>query len=521
MTALRSTAATGGEPKWRLWLEGAGAGILVAFPLMWLHLSPSRETLYHELLPMTTVYRGVLIDFVVVWLFSVLVFWLLDRRDPENRSLGWLVVGALLAMRTLRGLSVAELIKPVWAQGGRVFLVIVAAGLILWALRRGWYRGLMRGLRMVVLLLGFSVFWILPELAAMAVYPEPHETRSFSKPITQAPQQRIVWILFDELSYDQLFDHRQPGIDYPNFDRLASESVVFSDVEPAGEFTERVIPSLLMGETITAERSSLDGQLFIRTRRHPAWRQFPDQQTVFADAQRAGWSTGAVGWYNPYCRTDAAELNSCTWALTIPLPGHYSPDRSTLQNAVAPVAKSVLRLFGRRIEDPTASQIHAADYEHLLGPARAAIAGDRVGFLFVHLPLPHPGGFYNRKTQQIGVPGSYLDNLVLTDRTLGELLQTIDDSALGSRTTVVVSSDHSWRTWLWEGTSNWAQEDTRVSRGGHFDPRPVVMVHFPTETSGGKVGEAFPLIRMHRMLDGMIAGTIENAGALQAWAAKP
>ncbi len=504
----------------RCWLEGAGAGILVALPLLWLELTPGRQTHYHELLPMNAVYQGLLIDLAVCIGCSVLLLWLLERSDRRDRSLGWALLIALLAVRVVRGLVIATLVSPRAANTRVIFLVVASVGLVLWIARRSWYSWMVRGARLLLLLLGFSIFWIGPELGVMAFRAEPHEQPGFKRPVAQKASRRIVWILFDEASYDQLFDHPQPGATYPNFNRLASESILFTDVQPAGYFTERVVPSLLEGETVTQEKSDLEGQLFVRTRENPHWRLYPDQRTLFAEAQREGWSTGAVGWYNPYCRTEAAELDDCFWTLTTPLPGRYSQDRSAWSNAVAPLGKSIRRLFGQSVRDPTAWQMHAGDYEALMARVAPEIAGDRIGFLFFHLPLPHPGGFYSRKTREIGVDGSYLDNLALADATLGELLREIDGSALGSRTTVIVSSDHSWRVALWQPTTDWRPEDTRVS-GGRFDPRPLLLVHFPGEEGAVRINQPFPLIHMHGLIQGMLAAKISDPAELGAWAAQP
>ncbi len=489
-------------------------------PLLWLNLTPSRETHYHELLPMNPVYQGLLIDFVVVVSACVLIIWLLDRWDSRCRTLLWLLAMAMLATRVERGLDIATDRYPLITTPSRIFLGVTVLGLLLWLLRRSWYTGAMRGLRVVVLLMGFCVFWILPELALMAFHPEPHDTAGFSHPVAAPAQRRIVWILFDEASYDLLFDHPQPGTDYPNFDRIAANSVLFSDVRPGGDFTELVIPSLLSGHDITDVKSDLDGQLLVRTQDDGHWRPYPDRRSLFADAQQLGWSTGAIGWYNPYCRLFASELNDCYWTFTTRLYGHYSPTRSALVNAVAPLGKSVLHSLGQPILYTTDWQVHADDYQRLMQRSVPEIASSRVGFLFIHLPLPHPGGFYNRRTGQIGVPGSYLDNLALTDRTLGELMRDIDSSPLGPETTVIISSDHAWRIWLWRPLPGWAPEDARAARSG-FDPRPLLMVHFPEETAGVSIPSPFPLLRMHAMLEAMFAGKIQDAAQLKAWVAQP
>jgi Sulfatase len=503
-----------------LWLEGAGAAILLVLPLIWLHIAPLHTDLYHRLLPMNTVYRGALLDLLAAILLSTVVFWILHRRDPDAKSLGWLLVIAVLLMRTAACLGNAELLSR-RISPNRVFFASLLAGLLLWFLRRSWYAAAMRIARTLILLVGFAIIWILPQLAWMAFHAEPRDPQAFAKPVAQPPSQRIVWILFDEASYDQIFDHRYPSLSLPSFDRLAAQSVAFSDVQPSGYYTELVVPSLLQGQIVTAERSDLEGHFSVRYANRRGWHPYPVDQTLFADAQRNGWSTAAAGWYIPYCRVFAAVLDDCYWKFTDPIAGNYEQSQSTLWNALAPVRKPLLRLAGIRTPAPTTAQVHEEDFDGILQHARAMIADDGAGFVFIHLPVPHPAGFYNRRTGAIGVPGSYIDNLALADRTLGELLQQIAQTPPGNKTTVIVSSDHSWRVAMWRSEFDWTAEDEAASRNGHFDPRPVILVHFPGQQTGAKMSQPFPLIRMHAMIDQMLAGKMTNAAALQTWATQP
>ena len=223
-----------------------------------------------------------------------------------------------------------------------------AAGLLLWLTRRNWYSAAVHAGRFVLLLVGFAIFWMMPELVYMAVKAEPHDVASYSRTVSQdaRPERRIVWLLFDELSYDQVFEHRQPGIPLPNFDHLASESVSFSDVQPAGYYTELIMPSLLWGKRIRRERSDLGGQVQVKT--ELGWQPYPDDRTLFADANREVWRAGAAGWYIPYCRTYARELTWCEEALGSPIPGDYSPEKSVWQNVAAPLNKALAGLSGHR-----------------------------------------------------------------------------------------------------------------------------------------------------------------------------
>ena len=65
--------------------------------------------------------------------------------------------------------------------------------------------------------------------------------------IASAEHNRILWIVLDELSYRQIYEHRYPGLKLPAFDRLAAVSTVFTRTVPAGYFTDIVLPSLMTG----------------------------------------------------------------------------------------------------------------------------------------------------------------------------------------------------------------------------------------------------------------------------------
>lgn len=501
-------------------LEGCGASVLLMLRYAWPHLSPLHVDLYHRILPMNTVYGAVAIDLVIACLFCTGIFWLLERFDPDGNTLWWVLVAAILLAKAL---SFTEFVV-VWVANLDVSLAglrflpaaCLAAVCVLWLWKRLWYSKVVRGARWTLALLGVCIVWMLPQLVYMAVRPEPHDVQKFVRTVSpaRAPQRRVVWILFDELSQDQTFDHRQPGMSLPQLDQFRSQSVMFSDVQPAGYYTENVVPSLLWGKVITGIRSDLSGNFIVKTSNR--WQRFPTKQSLFADAQRDGWSTGVAGWANPYCRTYGASLDWCAWVKSSGIDGNYSREKSLWWNVNAPIMRTEAKLAGRRNPIPADDKLRAAEYGDLMRWSHELIDDGNIGFVFLHLPLPHPSGFYNRKTGQIGVHGSYLDNLALTDRTLGELMRWISQTPLASQTTVIVCSDHSWRVKLWNRTSAWTKEDEEAS-GGRFDPRPVLMVHFPGETAPKVVGEPFAAIREHDLVESLLHGAM-TPEELEGWA---
>lgn len=500
-----------------VWFEGAGLAILLMLRLIWVHISPLHEDLFHRNLPMTAVYRGIFIDFTVVCAAGIALLRWMDRRDRESRSPWWIAIAAVAAVRA------AGWAQETWAAASflrptTIFAGLVAAGVLLWVLRRAWYSAAVKSIRLALMLIGFSICWMLPQLAWMAGYPEPVQASSFAKAPGPIAQRRIVWILFDELSRDQVFDRRYPGLELPAFDRFATQSVSFSDVQPGGYMTELIIPGLMSGNTISDEKTDLDGRLYVKTEDNPRWHPYDARNTLLAKARQSGWSTAISGWFLPYCRLYADELNDCFRIMRFPLPGGYSRVHSTAWNAIAPIQKSLLRVAGRPVSGTTPAELHARDFEEILSHGEAMIADERIGFVFLHLPVPHPAGFYNRRTGAMGYPGSYIDNLALADRALAELLSRIAQTGLAERTTVVISSDHSWRIPMWHPVAGWTREDEAALGNRGFDQRPVLMVRFPEERTGASVGAPFPLIREHEMVQGILAQRIGTPQELEQWA---
>ncbi len=505
--------------KARTWLEGAGVGLLLTLRYTWLHLSPLHSDLYHRLLPLNSVYWGVVIDLIFVSLLASLILGLLDSHDPLRRSLWWALLAAFLVSRVYvflvwLGIISASLVKP-----QIVLAVCLCSALALWFWARGLYPKVVEAFTLTLALVGLSFLWAVPQLVFMAMSSEPHEKPTFVRPVTQAklPERRIIWLLFDELSQDQVIDHRQPDIQLPSLDSFRSESIMFANMQPAGYYTELVLPSLIWGQRISGERSDLKGNLSVKTE-GAGWRRFPVDESIFADAQRTGWPAGVAGWYNPYCRTYDSTLNWCGWTLTTPLPGEYSPERGILWNAVAPIRKPILRLIGRKLHGPSSAQIIASDYSQIMQWSRELIADENIRFLLIHLPVPHPGGYYNRYTGELGVSGSYLDNLVLADKTLGQLMQWIDVTSSAPQTTVILCSDHSWRVPMWRKSPLWTKEDEKVS-GNRFDPRPVLMVHLPGQSAPSVIEQPFPALKEHDLIKTLMQKSM-SPQELEAWVAQ-
>jgi hypothetical protein len=292
----------------------------------------------------------------------------------------------------------------------------------------------------------------------------------------------------------------------PSFDEFKKKSVVFSNLKPVGSSTELVIPSLFLGQPVDKIRSNLDGDPAIHLTGGHQWQAFDPQATIFADAHRLHWTTGVVGWFNPYCRILAGTLDSCFWRMG---DGEFEGPRSTrssLENAVSPLLNLAWIVQGK---PRFLQRIHAADLAAITPEAKALILDKDIRFVFIHLPIPHLPGIYDRHTETLQPKGSYIDNLALSDRVLGELMASLNATTLASKTTVIVCSDHSWRVPLWRAKPLWTAEEEQASHG-RFDPRPVLMIHKPEQQTEQDVTTPFAEIRIHDIIEHLLRGE-ENA----------
>ena len=343
--------------------------------------------------------------------------------------------------------------------------------------------------------------------------PGPHQHTATWATTPQPPRRHplLVWVVFDELSYDQLFDHRAPNLQLPNFDALRAQSTVFSAAQPIGDKTVKVIPSLLTGQVLDAFDFTFANRFMVHDTGTHGFHQLLASQTAFADAQQQGWRTAAVGWYNPYCTLYAGTIDDCYWMNLDKLDGPMAQQASFWQNVWSP-----LRQAARELITPERARLDLCAYDvrqryltylDLEQHTQQLLHTGQADFVFLHLPIPHSPNIWSRAkstyTQQCG--SSYLDNLALADRELGSILATLQSSPRWKDTTLIVEGDHSWRTYLWDDQPTWTDEDGDASRSD-FDPRPAVLIHQPAQTQPQEVTTAWSLINVHAVVEQVLHG---------------
>jgi hypothetical protein len=446
-------------------------------------------------------------------LLSLLLFLLLSlfartRFYPWLRLLLAVAIPPYLLQRT-------QSINPFNLIEGLVtlFFVLWTAIVLLLLLRFAkWYGRLMRAGSFVAAALALFALASIAQLLWAATWkPAPNQITADWVSSPQPPRQHpvLVWIVFDELSYDQLFEHRAPGLALPNFDALRAQSTAFTNTETIGFHTVKVLPSLLTGHIVDGIRYTFYNHLWVHHADESGRQLIDGADSVFGDAVQSGWRTAAVGWYNPYCSLYAPDIQNCYWTDHDMQDGPMSQSATLAANIASPLQQLAVELVSpaRADRDLCNYDLHLRHLTQidLQQHALQLLRADQADFVFLHLSLPHSPNTWSRAsndfTNQCG--SSYLDNLALTDRVLGQLLAILQSSPRWNQTTLIVQGDHGWRTAMWRDLPAWTEEDEAASRGV-FDPRPALLIHQPAQSQPQTVSTPWPLVQIHSVVEQLL-----------------
>jgi hypothetical protein len=259
---------------------------------------------------------------------------------------------------------------------------------------------------------------------------------------------RMLWIIFDELDQRLVFDERPASITLPEFDRFRRQALSASQAYSPSNKTLTSLPALITGSWVTqAEEINADNLLvqFVDAPEPVPWSQVP---SVFSKARTAGFNTALIGFYHPYCRILSTHLTSCWW---YDRPMLWNSLRGGLLYTMLDQARSLfetptLSLF----HQPLATIRHAHEYQNFVERAERVATNPAYGLSLLHFGIPHAPHFYDRVTHQPVLGNApfrgYVDSLVLTDHTLGQLRRAMERDGIWDTTTMLISSDHSFRS---------------------------------------------------------------------------
>ena len=468
----------------------------------------------HTPFPITQICYAQIADILLVALvfFALFAAFVRTRFYPWMRLLFVIVIPPYLLQRT-QSFFPFDLIEGVVT----IFFVLWAGVALLLLLRfPKLYRRLLQvggGISAALVIFALSS---IAHLAWVATWnPAPNQiVANWNSPTSPQPPRDhplLVWVIFDELSYDQVFEHRAADLNLPNFDALRNQSTLFTNTQPAGYHTVKIVPSLLTGKIVDGIRFNFHNRLWVHHESESGWAPIDGSQTVFGDAQSAGWRTAAVGWYNPYCAIYRDAIQNCYWTNHDMFDGLMAQGAPLATNIYTPLEQVV-----REIKSPARADRHLCSFDvrhryqtesDLQQHAFQLLHTDQADFVFLHFAVPHSPNIWSRIRNDYtqSCDSSYLDNLALADRILGNVVDTLQSSPRWNRTTVIVQGDHSWRIDAWNWLPAWTEEDDAASRN-FFDQRPAVIIHQAAQTQPQTVSSEWPIIRIHDVVEQTIHG---------------
>ncbi len=204
--------------KLRPFLELTGAALLVPLPFIDQLFFSSGTFLLHNHRALTSLVLGVALDMAAVFLLGFAILALVPRLPPllqklvtgiiVGLALWWVLVTTVIVLVLVPTTGVFDHLAPLFDRAQVVSIdfrfTILAFATALAIAKPRIMVSLVRALRLGLAAFSFCGLWIVPQLIHLAI---PRRAAAFNHPAplaAAAPRTRVIWILFDELSYDLL-----------------------------------------------------------------------------------------------------------------------------------------------------------------------------------------------------------------------------------------------------------------------------------------------------------------------------
>ncbi len=338
-------------------------------------------------------------------------------------------------------------------------------------------------------------------------------------------QQRVVWIVFDELGQYVAFTKRPGSVSLPNFDALVAHSFSARNAFPPAGSTLQSLPSLITGSVIKDATPKGPDELQITSETLKGSWQGMDN--IFRDAQRLSRKTAVAGWFHPYCRIFTHDLDACFWVPGIDPNVNVASFHTGLADTMwAEFERYALKFYtdfrfflNLPVTNPDPELVQQIEnYRQLLLRAQSFSANADYGLVLLHLNVPHPYGIYNVAIRQLSAKpcGTYMENLQLADIALGEIRRSMETAGIWSSTTIIVSSDHWWRTEAWSRDPHWTKAEDAVAPKVP-DHRIPFVVKLAGQKNAVNYDSAFNTVLTRALVKAILNGSVQTTSDLTAW----
>jgi len=314
-----------------------------------------------------------------------------------------------------------------------------------------------------------------------------------AKLVSNGLPRRVVWILFDETDFNQVYLDPSTKLHLANFEYLSQVSVFATNANSPASATLYSIPALLTGVPINGKgiRINSEGILSLEN----SDRQlipFNAENSIFGVLRARGQSASILGFLHPYCHLfELKRCDSFVW-----------PEVGTFGAAILANAPDS---FSNRFRYVDNWANITRDSLKLL----PAYLGAHDALTFIHMNFPHLPASYADASNNV-LPSSnplteYSRNLLFTDKVLGQVIQSMKEYASTQDLLLVISTDH----WL---RNRWYQAD----RAEVVRPVPL-MIWRVGETRGTVLTQPVSTVHTSEMILDFLHGDVNNQSQIADW----
>ena len=342
---------------------------------------------------------------------------------------------------------------------------------------------------------------------------------------------RLIWIIFDEFDQHIAFDARPKSVEMPELDRLRTESVVSDQAMATAIWTDEATPSLVIGRIMDSKIEGAN-RVLVRAADSPIWADLRDQPNVFQRARSAGVNAAVAGWHFPYCRVFGDQTARCL-AAAGGAPDTLRPEQYAAELGIRRNVGFLFQLGWYSIMDAFYPSTFAREqavfasfeqqrqleqFNSIRRQALADAVDRRIGLLYLHFPIPHPYAIYDRQRRDFSLSGttSYLDNLALVDRFIGELRVTLEHANLWDSTSLLISGDHGLRSWLWQKRYNWTPEMDQLGIKGPSATVPFIL-KLAGRSEGAICSQSFSSVISGDLALAVLTGRVSTKDEALTW----
>lgn len=499
------------ENRHLLWFIGVGLSLasFLYYPLTY-HLSlPSVRTLYHN--PPVEGFDRMAALFNILLLGGVggvILFWTETLAPPLLRTVVRMLilfcssfpVGQLFPW----SLSPIKFAIKKGIFGGIVLIVVLV--IIISILLRYENKIFPLLFRILFFLVPFAALTVVSLLVKLPLSsstntPPQKESPSFLRSNNPTDIHRVLWLVFDELDRILAFPTEEDPSPYFHLEALRTHSTAFSAaISPAYDTLES-LPALIAGVPVQKAQplKSSDLELTLTDGTKTTWHSL---SSIFHDARQRRMKTILVGWHHPYSRVLSSILDECQWEPTSPMPFGKGGSLLVRQSEQLTWIGIPFPIRNRKLAVARYRRL----FDKVLFHLREDFKANRSILMLAHLPIPHLPCIYDAERQQYsswprGKKESYRHNMVLVDKTIGEIRKTLEENGTWEDTLVILSSDH-------------GMEDPSL---GHRTTRVPFLVKLPRQQKGRHVTFPVNTVITRELIRTVLDGKVQTPEELEAW----